>query len=232
MTRESAPERAPLKVSPTSAVHTTLHDDAASDGAEKAEKARARKAACCKHCGAPFEPNRGPGRPRQFCSPACYRAANRERIRAWHAAYRAAHPDKARAAVAKWTAANPDKARAQMAAWHADNHFHLSLGHLDALLADHGDLCGICRGPETITSRRTGRVWRLSIDHDHGCCSDTGRSCGQCVRGILCGSCNRRLGHYEAGRQLTDIEWTAAADAYLSRYESGAIRELLAKVPA
>ena len=192
MTRESAPERAPLKVSPTSAEHTTLHDDAASDGAEKAEKARAR----------------------------------------WHAAYRAAHPDKARAAVAKWTAANPDKARAQMAAWHADNHFHLSLGHLDALLADHGDLCGICRGPETITSRRTGRVWRLSIDHDHGCCSDTGRSCGQCVRGILCGSCNRRLGHYEAGRQLTDIEWTAAADAYLSRYESGAIRELLAKVPA
>ena len=219
MTARRSPREGANAVSPPSSTNCNpiiLHDDGASDGAEKADKDRARNAA--------------------------YRAANPEKVAARHAAYRAANPDKVaayRAAnpeyQAAYRAANPEKVAAYQAAWWAANpghNFHLSLGQVDALLADHGDLCGICRCPETITSRRTGQVRRLSIDHDHGCCSDPRRSCGQCVRGALCNSCNRKLGKYEAGTPLTDTEWTAAADAYLARYESGAIRELLAKAAA
>jgi hypothetical protein len=57
-----------------------------------------------------------------------------------------------------------------------------------AILAAQGGKCFICQ-------RATGATKSLSVDHDHGCCP--GRtSCGQCVRAIICGACNRGvLGH-------------------------------------
>lgn len=38
---------------------------------------------------------------------------------------------------------------------------------------------------------------RLCVDHDHRCCRFG--SCGKCVRGVLCHSCNTTLGHAERG---------------------------------
>jgi hypothetical protein len=33
------------------------------------------------------------------------------------------------------------------------------------------------------------------VDHDHSCCPGT-ITCGECIRGILCGFCNRALGQF------------------------------------
>lgn len=57
------------------------------------------------------------------------------------------------------------------------------------LLAAQNGGCAICGSPEP----KTGNQKHLQIDHDHKCCPGN-RSCGKCVRGLLCGVCNKMLG--------------------------------------
>lgn len=52
---------------------------------------------------------------------------------------------------------------------------------------------GRCANPGCIRSD-PGRSGSWHVDHDHACCSGKG-SCGQCVRGLLCMTCNAILGY-------------------------------------
>ena len=65
-----------------------------------------------------------------------------------------------------------------------------------ALHKAQGGVCACCQLPEERVHLRTGKLVRLSVDHDHACCSGM-TSCGKCVRGLLCHSCNIGLGRLE-----------------------------------
>ena len=64
--------------------------------------------------------------------------------------------------------------------------------------------CAICGASEP------GGKGTWHIDHDHACCPGA-RSCGKCVRGLLCGSCNLAL-----GLMCDDIGRLQAAIVYLA----------------
>lgn len=64
-----------------------------------------------------------------------------------------------------------------------------------------GGLCRICRRPEDGLNS-TGKPRLLAIDHNHSCCPETSRSCGKCIRGLICGRCNTVLGMVGDSRSL------------------------------
>ena len=60
----------------------------------------------------------------------------------------------------------------------------------DRLVLKQNGLCAICH-----------QAKKLFVDHDHQCCS-TQRTCGKCIRGLLCISCNNILGIIERAGTL------------------------------
>ena len=64
------------------------------------------------------------------------------------------------------------------------------------LWAAQNGRCAICL--RRLTSGRG-----CNIDHDHACCPGT-TSCGQCVRGLLCGLCNWGLGQFHDDPDLLE----------------------------
>lgn len=56
----------------------------------------------------------------------------------------------------------------------------------DNLLAQQGGGCASCK------TNDPGGMGRFHVDHDHNCCPKN--SCGKCIRGLLCTTCNLALG--------------------------------------
>lgn len=68
--------------------------------------------------------------------------------------------------------------------------YHMTETDYVRMLEAQAGGCAVCRK----TPDEEGKA--LAFDHSHACCSGK-RSCGKCVRGLLCGSCNTALGKIE-----------------------------------
>ena len=93
--------------------------------------------------------------------------------------------------------------RRRKAGYHLKQKYGISIEQYEEMLEKQGGGCAICgKGPS--------KSRRLAVDHDHSCCSSD-MTCGGCLRGLLCTTCNVWLGFYE------NEEWMNRASAYLER---------------
>lgn len=70
--------------------------------------------------------------------------------------------------------------------------YGLTFEQFDAMLAAQGGRCKICGSTKPGQVNAGPRGWH--VDHDHACCNTRKRSCGRCIRGIICSRCNRAIG--------------------------------------
>ncbi len=115
-------------------------------------------------------------------SPEYKRVANRRFY------YRHTEEEKARAA--KWYKDNPEYQKkwaednpGKKAAASRKHYYGITSENFDAKMASQDSKCAICGRP----------LVRPSLDHDHACCPSK-KSCGKCIRGILCQGCNTIIG--------------------------------------
>lgn len=140
--------------------------------------------------------------------------------------YADCHPDKKHVAnglcnscyTKEYRAANPEKFIAnrelskqllkergpRYKAAERDRKFGLEPGGYDRMREEQNYKCAACGVHESELTRA------MHVDHDHKCCPEVGKSCGKCVRGLLCHHCNVALGHLN-----DDLDRVMAIGAYL-----------------
>lgn len=118
--------------------------------------------------------------------------------------YRANHAERRKAANAYYYA-NRDATLIVQKKRTRLRRYKLTDEQFQAKIAKQKGKCAIC----STTEPGGSGTWH--VDHDHTCCPGR-HSCGQCVRGLLCSTCNTRLGVHE------DFEWRDKADIYIAEY--------------
>ena len=68
------------------------------------------------------------------------------------------------------------------------NRYGMTVERYYEMLDEQSNTCAICRQPPSENER-------LHVDHDHACCAGK-KSCGRCVRGLLCAHCNNGIGRF------------------------------------
>lgn len=83
--------------------------------------------------------------------------------------------------------------------------FGITLLQYEEMLEKQNFSCAICKQKFNEN---------LAVDHDHSCCPGREKTCGKCIRGLLCMKCNMSLGGFEDA-----IERLENAIDYLKTYD-------------
>lgn len=92
----------------------------------------------------------------------------------------------------KWASRGPVFFRAR----HLERCFGITPAQYDAMLIAQDGVCAICKNEETSVDKKSQRVRRLAVDHDH----KTGK-----IRELLCSKCNHTIGRINDDVELMQI---------------------------
>lgn len=81
-----------------------------------------------------------------------------------------------------WNRNHPEQCFSNKLKWY----YNLTIDDYNLFLKEQDNSCASC-------GKVFDEITIPHIDHDHRCCAGK-RSCGKCVRGLLCNVCNRTLG--------------------------------------
>jgi hypothetical protein len=111
------------------------------------------------------------------------------------------HIEETKAKNTAWAIANPEKVKKIKDRWKRLNPMKMkniklrqrngiTLEYYDKLFKKQHGKCAICKVHRSKFDRA------FAVDHDHNCCPGK-KSCGKCIRGLLCFPCNTKLGIVE-----------------------------------
>jgi hypothetical protein len=121
----------------------------------------------------------------------------------YHDSWRSKNREKVNAYSRKTKARPESKIRERERA--IERNYNISVDEYNRIVQDQNGVCAIC---ERIPTRA------FSIDHDHNCCPERSRSCGKCIRGLLCQTCNQALGMFLDSPEilLNAVEYLRASE--------------------
>lgn len=79
--------------------------------------------------------------------------------------------------------------------YHLNKIYGITIEQYNELFDKQNGCCAICGKHQTENEKA------LAVDHDHSCC-DGQKSCGKCIRGLLCSNCNRGLGLFKDNEEV------------------------------
>jgi hypothetical protein len=144
-----------------------------------------------------------------------WKIKNAEHVKRYNDAYLVENREYNKERCKKWKKNNPEKMATMNREWNINNrgkrnqlnnewrkahpeyrpdyllgyNYNITIEDYARMLDAQNRLCATCEAPEP----NTGRLKRFCVDHDHSCCAGN-KSCGKCIRGLICNSCNRALG--------------------------------------
>jgi len=113
-----------------------------------------------------------------------WRSENRDRVNANERRRRKEIPEKYK----EWAKNQRERLGALWSLRESVRLRNISIDEYNRMNEEQKGLCAICQRENRQKSRKEGEICRLAIDH----CHETGK-----VRALLCGACNKGLGHFE-----------------------------------
>lgn len=133
-----------------------------------------------------------------------FRERHKERLNAQDRAYYWANRESELARKKDYCREYHKRNKARLSVIRRNTRYGIAEGWFETQLQKQGDKCSICKRDFIKTPH---------LDHDHFCCPSI-KSCGECVRGLLCDDCNLGLGRFK-----DSIEVLQNAIKYLEGYQ-------------